>query len=72
MYKYLLHIDGMMCGMCEAHVNDLIRKHLKVKKVKSPHRKKQTLIVSATPLDENEIKNAFSGSGYKVDSIETI
>ena len=26
MYKYLLHIDGMMCGMCEAHVNDLIRK----------------------------------------------
>ena len=36
MYKYLLHIDGMMCGMCEAHVNDLIRKHLKVKKLNPP------------------------------------
>ena len=72
MNKYLLHIDGMMCGMCEAHVNDLIRKHLKVKKVKSSHRKNQTIIVSTEPLSDSQIIKAFDGSGYKVDSIETI
>ena len=26
MKKYTVKIDGMMCGMCEAHVNDVIRK----------------------------------------------
>ena len=25
MTKTVLKIDGMMCGMCEAHVNDAIR-----------------------------------------------
>ena len=25
MTKTTLKIDGMMCGMCEAHVNDAIR-----------------------------------------------
>ena len=32
MQQYTLKIDGMMCGMCEAHMNDLIRKNFKVKK----------------------------------------
>lgn len=35
MVKTVLKIDGMMCGMCEAHMNDLIRKNFKVKKVTS-------------------------------------
>ena len=26
MIKITLEIDGMMCGMCEAHVNDAIRR----------------------------------------------
>ena len=33
MIKTTLKIDGMMCGMCEAHMNDVIRKNFKVKKV---------------------------------------
>ena len=28
MYKTTLKIEGMMCGMCEAHVADVIRKTL--------------------------------------------
>ena len=27
MIKTTLKIDGMMCGMCESHMNDLIRKN---------------------------------------------
>ena len=29
MIKTTLKIDGMMCGMCESHMNDVIRKNLK-------------------------------------------
>ena len=32
MVKTVLKIDGMMCGMCESHMNDLIRKNFKSKK----------------------------------------
>ena len=35
MIKTTLKIDGMMCGMCESHMNDLIRKNFQVKKVTS-------------------------------------
>ena len=33
MIKTTVGIDGMMCGMCESHVNDAIRKSFDVKKV---------------------------------------
>lgn len=32
MIKTTLKIDGMMCGMCESHMNDLIRKNFQVKR----------------------------------------
>ena len=25
MYQITLGIDGMMCGMCESHINDAVR-----------------------------------------------
>ena len=37
MFETTVKIDGMMCGMCEAHVNDAIRSKLNVKKVTSSH-----------------------------------
>lgn len=38
MIKTTLKIDGMMCGMCEVHMNELIRNNFKVKK--SPHQQR--------------------------------
>ncbi len=35
MVKITLKINGMMCGMCESHINDVIRKTFPVKKVSS-------------------------------------
>ena len=35
MTKTILSIEGMQCGMCEAHVNDAIRNNFAVKKVTS-------------------------------------
>ena len=66
MYKITLGIDGMMCGMCEAHVNDNIRKNFKIKKVKSSHSKKQTIIITDEILTEDDIKNAMLSTGYNV------
>ena len=39
MVKTILKIEGMLCGMCESHINAAIRKHFDVKKVKSSHKK---------------------------------
>ena len=47
MTKYTLVVDGMMCGMCESHVNDAVRKAFPVKKVTSSHSRKQTVVVAA-------------------------
>lgn len=51
MVKTLLHIDGMMCGMCESHINDAVRRNFNVKKVVSSHSKNTTEIISETELD---------------------
>lgn len=32
MLKFAVKVDGMQCGMCEAHINDTIRKMFQVKK----------------------------------------
>ena len=50
MWKYTVEVNGMMCGMCEAHVNDAVRKACPVKKVSSSRSKNQTVILSETEL----------------------
>ena len=57
MVKTVLKIDGMMCGMCEAHMNDLIRKNFKVKKVTSSAKDGETVIISDAELDIPWAKN---------------
>ena len=37
-------INGMMCGMCESHINDVIRQNFKIKKVTSSHKKGLTRV----------------------------
>ena len=46
MVKMILDVDGMACGMCEAHVNDAVRKGFQVKKVTSSHSKGTTEIIA--------------------------
>lgn len=66
MFKTTVTIDGMMCSMCEAHINDAIRKKLEVKKVKSSHKKGETVVISKSALTRDEIEAALADSGYKV------
>ena len=45
MVKTIVGVDGMMCGMCESHVNEAVRNAFPIKKVSSSHGKKQTGIM---------------------------
>ena len=64
MVKTILKIEGMMCGMCESHINAAIRKHFDVKKVKSSHKKGQTVVVSYEKIDLKALKKVIDETGY--------
>ena len=59
----------MMCGMCEAHVNDAVRKAFPVKKVSSSRGKKQTVVISERELDTSALSDAIRKTGYEVGEI---
>ena len=71
MIKTTVKVDGMMCGMCESHVNDAVRNAIKVKKVSSSHKKGTTEILTEQPVDEEKVKAAIEATGYKVLGITT-
>ena len=71
MSRTTLQIDGMMCGHCEAHVNDTIRQAFPVKKVESSHTKKETVILSEEPLDEEKLRAVIAQTGYTLGEIRT-
>ena len=65
MIKITVGIDGMMCGMCESHINDTIRQNFpNVRKVSAERKKKQAVILSEDPLDEAKIKRTIDDTGY--------
>ena len=45
MVKMIIEVEGMSCGMCESHINDMVRRHFKVKKVSSSHKEGKTEIM---------------------------
>ena len=65
MFKTTLKIDGMMCGMCEAHIADVIRKKVPdAKKVSASHLKGRATFLSETEPSEEELKSAIAETGY--------
>lgn len=71
MIRTIVQIDGMMCGHCEAHVNDTIRQAFPVKKVESSHTKKETVILSEEPLNEEKLRAVIAQTGYTLGEIRT-
>ena len=66
MIETIVKVDGMMCGMCEGHINDAIRSHFQVKKVSSSHSKGRTVIRSQEALDQAQLRQVIDATGYKV------
>ncbi len=71
MVKITVGIEGMACGMCEAHINEAVRNAFQVKKVTSSHTKKQTVILAETDIPEQELKNVVAKAGYDAVSVSS-
>ena len=63
MVETILKVQGMMCGMCESHINDVVRKTAQVNKVSSSHTRGETVIVSEQELDIDTRKQALAATG---------
>ena len=70
MVKITAQIDGMMCAMCESHVNEAIRKAFPVKKVTSSHSKGRTEILTEHDISDEDLKSALDPTGYVLVSAE--
>ena len=69
MKQYTLSIEGMVCSMCEAHINDVVRKAVpEARKVASSH-KKGECVFQAEEIDEDLLKEEIRKTGYTLSSI---
>lgn len=71
MVKITMGIEGMACGMCEAHINEAVRNAFQVKKVASSHTKKQTVILAEEDIPEQELKSVVAKAGYDAVSVSS-
>ena len=72
MIKTVLKIEGMMCGMCEAHVCDAIRKAVPLaKKVTASKANKEASFLTELPVDTTAVKEAVEATGYDCLSVES-
>jgi copper chaperone CopZ len=69
MVKIVVKVEGMMCGMCESHINDAVRKAFPVKKVTSSHTKGETVILADQDMGEAALKEVIDKTGYTVTSV---
>lgn len=66
MKQITVQVEGMQCGMCESHINDVVRRHFQVKKVTSSHRKGTTIIVTKEEIDKQKLRTVIEETGYQV------
>ena len=71
MVRIILGIEGMACGMCEAHLGEAVRNAFQVKKVTSSHTKKQMIIIAERDIPEQELKNVIAKAGYDAVSVSS-
>ena len=71
MIKYTFKIDGMKCGMCEAHVCDIIRKNIEAKKIKASHKKNEASFVLDNDADISKVIEQIKAMGYNVLDVKT-
>lgn len=65
MIENTVKIDGMACGMCEAHITDVIRKTFpEAKKIRANHKKGIAVFLSEEPVSEDTLKSAIDATGY--------
>lgn len=65
MEKVTVKIEGMMCGMCEAHISDTIRRTFPdAKKVKASKSNGEATFLTDEPIDKERLEKAITETGY--------
>ena len=65
MLEISVEVEGMMCGMCEAHINDAVRRAFPVKKVSSSRAKGLTVLRTEEDIDPERLKAVIDATGYR-------
>ncbi len=72
MIKTTAKIDGMMCGMCETHVCEAIRRAVPTaKKVTASRGRKEASFLTEEAVDAERLKKAIDATGYDCLGIES-
>ena len=72
MIKTTLKIDGMMCSMCEAHIQEVLRKSVSgAKKVSASHSRGEASFLSEEAPDAAALKAAIDATGYSCLGVES-
>lgn len=69
MVRTIVKINGMMCGMCEKHVNNAVIQAFVIDNITSSHKKGETEIISETEPDKDLLRDVIEKEDYKVISI---
>lgn len=71
MYQTIIGIDGMRCGQCESHVAEMLGKIDGALVVKASHFKNNATILSPIQINEEQVRSALDGSGYRILSFQS-
>lgn len=68
----IMTVEGMMCGMCEAHVNDALRKVPGVKKASASRSKRQVTIECDESVSDEVLLKAVDDTGYNASRVRAV
>lgn len=72
MIKTRVQIQGMVCGMCEAHVCEAIRRAVPAaKSVRASRSRQEATFLTPEPVDPRQLREAIEETGYTCLGVES-
>ncbi|MCH4033087.1 MAG: cation transporter [Lachnospiraceae bacterium] len=65
-----VHVDGMMCNMCEKHVKKALEKIDGITSAEVSHEKGTAVIEETREVPAADLEKAVADAGYKFVSVE--
>ena len=67
----VLTVEGMMCGMCESHVADALRKVPGVQRASASRSKHEARVVCGPEVTDAALLAAVNATGYEATGVRT-
>lgn len=69
--KKLLIVEGMTCGHCKMTVSNALKELGKVTNVVVDLESGRALVEASSDIDDDTLRDAVSGAGYRVTGVES-